>query len=93
MNMIQKAKDQVLSLTWNAYETAVTAGLLPEGVSVKPAVEIPKDTANGDYTTTFCLAAAKAMKKNPREVATILTRTWPSRAATSPPWRSPAPAF
>ena len=74
MNMIQKAKDQVLSLTWNAYETAVAAGLLPEGVSVKPAVEIPKDTANGDYTTTFCLAAAKAMKKNPREVATILTQ-------------------
>ncbi len=73
MNMIQKAKDQVLSLTWNAYETAVSAGLLPEGVTVKPAVEIPKDTANGDYTTTFCLAAAKAMKKNPREVATILT--------------------
>ena len=74
MNMIQKAKDQVLSLTWNAYETAVSAGLLPEGVTVKPAVEIPKDTANGDYTTTFCLAAAKAMKKNPREVATILTQ-------------------
>ncbi len=73
MNMIQKAKDQVLSLTWNAYETAVAAGLLPEGVTVKPAVEIPKDTANGDYTTTFCLAAAKAMKKNPREVATVLT--------------------
>ena len=74
MNMIQKAKDQVLSLTWNAYETAVAAGLLPEGVTVQPAVEIPKDTANGDYTTTFCLAAAKAMKKNPREVATILTQ-------------------
>ena len=73
MNMIQKAKDQVMSLTWNAYETAVAAGLLPEGVTVKPAVEIPKDTANGDYTTTFCLAAAKAMKKKPREVATVLT--------------------
>ena len=39
-----------------------------------PAVEIPKDTANGDYTTTFCLAASKAMRKNPREVANILTQ-------------------
>ena len=73
MNMIQNAKTQVLSLTWAAYEAAVAEGLLPEGVNVKPAVEIPKDTANGDYTTTFCLAAAKAMKRNPREVATILT--------------------
>ena len=73
MNMIQNAKDQVLSLTLTAYEKAAAAGLLPEGVTVKPSVEIPKDTANGDYTTTFCLAAAKAMRRNPREVAQILT--------------------
>ena len=72
MNMIQNAKAQVLSLTWSAYEAAVAAGLLPEGVSVTPAVEIPKDTANGDYTTTFCLAAAKAMRMNPRQVAQVL---------------------
>ena len=72
MNMIQNARVQVLSLTWSAYEKAAAAGLLPEGVTVKPAVEIPKDTSNGDYTTTFCLAAAKAMRMNPRQVAQIL---------------------
>ena len=72
MNMIQNARVQVLSLTWAAYEKAAAAGLLPEGVTVKPAVEIPKDTSNGDYTTTFCLAAAKAMRMNPRQVAQIL---------------------
>ena len=73
MNMIQSAKDQVLALTTAAYQEASAAGLLPEGVTVTPSVEIPKDTANGDYTTTFCLAAAKAMKMNPRQVAQILT--------------------
>ena len=72
MNMIQSAKDQVLALTMTAYETAAAEGLLPADVAVKPSVEIPKDTANGDYTTTFCLAAAKALKKNPRQVAQIL---------------------
>ena len=72
MNMIQSAKDQVLALTMTAYETAAAEGLLPADVSVKPSVEIPKDTANGDYTTTFCLAAAKALHKNPRQVAQIL---------------------
>ena len=72
MNMIQSAKDQVLALTTTAYETAAAEGLLPADVSVKPSVEIPKDTANGDYTTTFCLAAAKALHKNPRQVAQIL---------------------
>ena len=72
MNMIQSAKDQIVSLTTKAYEAAVKEGLLPEGCTVVPSVEIPKDTSNGDYTTTFCLAAAKSMKKNPREVAAIL---------------------
>ena len=72
MNMIQNAKDQVLDLTVAAYGKAAAQGLLPEDVTVTPSVEIPKDTANGDYTTTFCLAAAKALKKNPRQVAQIL---------------------
>ena len=72
MNMIQNAKDQVLDLTVAAYGKAAAQGLLPEDVAVTPSVEIPKDTANGDYTTTFCLAAAKALKKNPRQVSQIL---------------------
>ena len=45
MNMIQSAKDQVLALTTAAYQKAAAAGLLPEGVTVTPSVEIPKDTA------------------------------------------------
>ena len=72
MNMIQNAKTQVLELTLQAYNKAADAGLLPAGCPVQPSVEIPKDTANGDYTTTFCLAAAKALKKNPRELAQLL---------------------
>ena len=72
MNMIESAKAQVRQLTVAAYEKAAAAGLLPAGITAEPAVEIPKDTANGDYTTTFCLAAAKALKKNPRQVAQIL---------------------
>ena len=74
MNMIQKAKEQVEQLTKQAYAAAVKENLLPEGVTVEPSVEIPKDVSNGDYTTTFCLAAAKAMKMNPRQVATVLTQ-------------------
>ena len=74
MNMIQKAKEQVQELTKQAYAAAVKEGLLPEGVTVEPSVEIPKDVSNGDYTTTFCLAAAKAMKMNPRQVAAALTQ-------------------
>lgn len=65
MNMIQSAKDQIVELTRRAYEAAAAEGLLPTGVETPVPVEIPKDTANGDYTTTFSLAAAKAMRKSP----------------------------
>ena len=73
IHMIQKAKEQVQALTDAAYQKAAEEGLLPAGASAKATIEIPKDVANGDYTTTFCLAAAKAMRKNPREVAKLLT--------------------
>ena len=72
INMIQNAKDQVLALTEKDYEAAAAAGKLPAGVSVRAGVEIPKDPANGDYTTTFALAAAKAMKMRPRDIAEVL---------------------
>ena len=72
MNMIESAKEQVRQLTQRAYRACVEAGTLPGGIETIPAVEIPKDTANGDYTTTFCLAAAKAMRMNPRQVAQTL---------------------
>ena len=72
MNMIESAKEQVRQLTQRAYRACVEAGTLPGGIETVPAVEIPKDTANGDYTTTFCLAAAKAMKMTPRQVAQTL---------------------
>ena len=72
INMIQNAKDQVLALTEKAYEAAAAAGKLPADVSVRAGVEIPKDPANGDYTTTFALAAAKAMKMRPRDIAETL---------------------
>ena len=72
MNMIESAKEQVRQLTQDAYRACMAAGALPGGIETIPAVEIPKDTANGDYTTTFCLAAAKAMRMNPRQVAQTL---------------------
>ena len=61
-NMIQNAKDQAAALAMAAYKAAAADGTLPEAEVKTAPVEIPKDTANGDYTTTFCLAAAKAMK-------------------------------
>ena len=69
MNMIQAAKEQVASLTQAAYEKATAAGVLPASVEVKGVVEIPKDTKNGDYASSFAMAGAKALRMAPRAIA------------------------
>ena len=71
-NMIQNAKDQAAALAMAAYKAAAVDGTLPEAEVKTAPVEIPKDTANGDYTTTFALAAAKALGKPPRVIAQAL---------------------
>ena len=64
-NMIQSARQQVSALTQGAYEKAAAAGLLPAGAEVKATVEIPKDTAHGDYASSFAMAGAKALHMAP----------------------------
>ena len=71
-NMIQAARQQVVQLTQGAYEKAAAAGLLPAGVEVKATVEIPKDTAHGDYASSFAMAGAKALHMAPRAIAQII---------------------
>ena len=72
INMIQNAKDQVAALAMNAYQAAVADGTLPQAEVKTAPVEIPKDTANGDFTTTFALAASKALRQPPRNIAQTL---------------------
>ncbi len=75
IHMIQNAKEQAAQLTMDAYQAAVAAGKLPQADVQRAPVEIPKDTKNGDFTTTFALACSKALKMPPRNIAQILLET------------------
>jgi arginyl-tRNA synthetase len=72
INMIQNAKDQAAALAMAAYRAAAAEGALPQAEVKTAPVEIPKDTANGDFTTTFALAAAKVLGRSPRDIAQAL---------------------
>ena len=72
INMVQNAKDQAAALAMAAYQAAVADGTLPQAEVKNAPVEIPKDTANGDFTTTFALAASKALRQPPRNIAQAL---------------------
>ena len=71
-NMIQKAKQQVAELVNAAYLAAAEKGELPAGLMLGGSVEIPKDTANGDYAANYAMASAKLMRMPPRKVAETL---------------------
>ena len=71
-NMIQKAKQQVAELVNAAYLAAAEKGDLPAGLTLGGSVEIPKDTANGDYAANYAMASAKLMRMPPRKVAETL---------------------
>ena len=72
INMVQNAKEQAAALAMAAYQAAVADGTLPQADVKTAPVEIPKDTANGDFTTTFALAASKALRQPPRNIAQAL---------------------
>ncbi len=74
MNMIQCAKQQIEELVLKACAKAAENGELPEGVALLGGVEIPKDTANGDYAANFALANAKAMRMPPRKAAEAIVK-------------------
>ena len=67
--MIQAARQQVAQLTQQAYERCAAEGILPAGAEVKATIEIPKDTAHGDYASSFAMAGAKALHMAPRAIA------------------------
>ncbi len=71
-NMIQEAKNQAAALAMVAYCVAAADGTLPKAEVKEAPVEIPRDAGNGDFTTTFALAASKTLRKPPREIAQAL---------------------
>ena len=73
-NMIENAKLSINSLLCAACEKAVKNGELPEGAVLHGTVEIPKDTANGDYAANHAMTGAKAMRMPPRKIAEALVK-------------------
>ena len=71
-NLIQSAKEQVNEILNAAYEKAAAAGQLPAGQSLSGTVEIPKDTANGDYAANHAMTGARALHMAPRKIAEAL---------------------
>ena len=68
-------------------ETALRAALAkiaPEHASAHILVERPKQAGHGDFSTNIALQLAKALKRNPRELAQEIARAVPAGAFDTP---------
>ena len=57
-NLIQSAKDSINEILSLACKKAAAAGELPEGAVLSGSVEVPKDTANGDFAANHAMTGA-----------------------------------
>ena len=71
-NRIQEAKDSVNEILQKAYQRAAEKGQLPAGATLSGTVEIPKDTANGDFAANHAMTGARALRMAPRKIAEAL---------------------
>ena len=76
--LVETARQQLRGAVLSAIEGAIAAGELPEAPIPDFALEVPGDRAHGDWACNAAMAC---------------WTTWTWRGATSPPPRSPGPAF
>ena len=63
-NLVEAAKEQISSLI-----NAAAARAFENAAELKGTVEIPKDTANGDFAANHAMAGARALRMAPRKIA------------------------
>ena len=73
--MAQDVKSQLTALLQQAL-----ASVAPESASAAIHLERPRDPTHGDFATNLAMQLAKALKKNPREIATRLLAELPPSA-------------
>ncbi len=72
MNYIDLCKTNAKNLVIDAVKTAIAGGEFNDVSIPDFDVEIPKDTTNGDYATSFALRCAKIFGKKPQDIANIV---------------------
>lgn len=68
-NMIISAESQIKDLIKTAYDKLVDQGTFVQNDELDILVEIPNDSINGDFASSFAMTAARSLHKAPRVIA------------------------
>ena len=73
-------RESLEKLVEEALNAAIEDGSLPLDEAPAPALERPRDEANGDWASTVTMRCAKPAKMPPRDVAQAIVDTSPKTA-------------
>lgn len=71
-NFVQEAMNEVNGLIRSSMEKAMANGQLPQADLPNYSVEIPGDTAHGDFATNAAMVSARSFRNAPAKIAAIL---------------------
>lgn len=71
-------KDHIASLLATSLNQLKSQFDIPEDIMSKIRIDRTKDKAHGDFATNVAMLLAKPLKKNPRELATLIVDNLPS---------------
>lgn len=73
ISVFEEARQQLCGIIGNAFKAAAEAGELPGEAPADFVVEVPADTARGDFATNAAMVNARAMRAAPAKIAQILS--------------------
>ena len=76
LSVIGKRKAALAMAVKNALETARAKGELEFDGIPEFVIEVPREAAHGDFATNAAMLLARAAKKNPREIAKIISENF-----------------
>ncbi len=72
VNLFDEAKQQIRERLTDALTKAIRDGKLPEGEIPAFTVEVPADSAHGDFASNIAMASARVFRRSPKMIADIL---------------------
>ena len=70
--IVNETQQQIRQVILDAMGRAVIAGALPQEPICDFKIEVPNDTANGDFSSNVAMMSTKAFRMNPRKIGEII---------------------
>ena len=93
ISVAANTQEQIRRMILEAIRAAQAAGELPEGDPADYAVEVPADTAKGDFATNAAMVNAKAFRMPPRKLAEAITSRLDLAGSGIARWEVAGPGF